>query len=110
MKREIIVFKNGTEKEIISKNGRYYICKDSQFRTNNPTIERIREEEDLEEVTLDKSEMEIEAETKADIESNSLPPIEEAEGFNNFPDEIEIDHAYKKKPRKLKKNHEGSED
>lgn len=41
VKKEFIIFKNGTEKEILSRAGKYYVCEGTRFRIANPDIERV---------------------------------------------------------------------
>lgn len=84
MKKKILILKNGAEKEIVSKNGKYYICKDAQFKFNSPMIEEIKE-----------------------VAEKKNPPIEEAEGFNKFPEEKE--EKPKKKSASKPKKKEGSD-
>lgn len=39
--RKVLVLKNGETFEILSEQGRYYKCKCTQFRKNNPEILRV---------------------------------------------------------------------
>lgn len=46
-----LVFKNGTEHELLNEEGKYYITKNAKFRKNNPTIVSINRNEISEEET-----------------------------------------------------------
>lgn len=46
-----LVFKNGTEHELLNEEGKYYITKNAKFRKNNPTIISINRNEISEEET-----------------------------------------------------------
>lgn len=52
-----LVMDNGKTYEVIGENGKYYLCKGTQFRKNNSCIKEVREDKEPEKVkavSLDK--------------------------------------------------------
>lgn len=46
--KKYLVFKDGKKKEILEENGKFYFCKDSQFRKSNDSIAGIELKEEKE--------------------------------------------------------------
>ena len=82
-KKRIIVFKDGSKKEIIGESGKYWLCKDTQLRKNNSSIAEVVEE---------KIEKPAETKSKPKSKSKKQPQdLELDEGFEKIPDVSDLE-------------------
>ena len=90
-KKRIIVFKDGTRKEIVGENGKYWLCKDTQLRKNNRDIAEVVEEK-AEKAEEPKPAKEKETKSKPKTKSKKQSQdLELDEGFEKIPDVSDLE-------------------